>query len=286
MAIEGYFLGCGVWNNPEWVGGLFSSGSRPSGHLREYASVFNTVEGNSTFYGTPSGNSLNRWRSDTTDRFRFCFKFPRLISHERRLSDAQAHTRTFLQTLSGLGDRVGPLFLQLPPSFGPKELLQLDRFLAYLPDTFPYAVEVRNPEFYGPSGSDLNSILIERGVDRVILDNRALVRSISPGGASLASDAPSGLMSPSSVSPGDRPFIRFVGAKDAATNLPLLSEWARIVSTWILEGKAPHVFIHTSDDRNSPNLARIFHELVSSRAYVGRMPEWPGEVGVKQLTLF
>jgi uncharacterized protein YecE (DUF72 family) len=286
MAIEGYFLGCGVWNNPDWGGSLFSTHTRPSGFLREYASVFNAVEGNSTFYGIPSLNSLDRWKSETPSGFRFCFKFPRLISHERRLSDTHAHTRAFLDLLDDLGDRVGPVFLQLPPSFGPSELPLLDRFLRLLPDRFSYAVEVRDPSFFGPDGNALNLLLSAHGVDRVILDNRALVRAAHPGGASLAADRSISPAPPAFLSPGSHPFIRFVGTTDAATNLSLLSEWAKVVSDWVTDGKTPHVFIHTSDDRSAPHLARIFHELMSNHTDVGRMPDWPGEVGVRQLTLF
>ena len=286
MAIERYFLGCGVWNNPDWVGSLFSPETRPSGYLPEYASVFNAVEGNCTFYGIPSLNSLDRWKSGTPDSFRFCFKFPRLISHERRLSDAQSHTSVFLELLDALGERVGPVFLQLPPSFGPGELPHLDRFLGILPERFSYAVEVRDPAFFGPSGDALNRILFCHGADRVILDNRALVSAAQPGGASVAADRSLRPTPPSILSPGSCPFVRFVGATDAATNLPLLSDWAKVISDWVLEGKTPHVFIHTSDDRNSPLFARIFHELVSSHLDVGRMPVWPGEAGVRQLTLF
>jgi hypothetical protein len=117
----------------------------------------------------------------------------------------------------------------------------------------------------------------------VILDNRSLV---VPYGTGQTSSGTGEGLDPESLSPGSRPFVRFVGGSNVSTNLPLLSDWARLVCQWVSSGKTPHFFVHTSDDKASPNLARIFHELLSSRIGVGTMPDWPGEVSEKQLTLF
>ena len=88
MSIERYFLGCPIWGNKEWAGELFAPDVVQKDFLKQYASVFNTVEGNTTFYGLPSEKAAMRWLSDTPSGFRFALKFPRAISHDKRLRNA------------------------------------------------------------------------------------------------------------------------------------------------------------------------------------------------------
>ncbi|HRW67817.1 MAG TPA: DUF72 domain-containing protein, partial [Candidatus Competibacter sp.] len=72
-----YHLGCPVWSNRDWVGELFALTAKPSDFLRQYSAVFDTVEGNSCFYGLPKPETVLRWRDEAAPGFRFCFKFPR-----------------------------------------------------------------------------------------------------------------------------------------------------------------------------------------------------------------
>ena len=83
MGIDGYYLGCPGWGVKTWVGRLFPGGTRPTEFLERYARVFNTVEGNTTFYALPAAETVARWRDQVPDGFRFCFKFPRTITHDR-----------------------------------------------------------------------------------------------------------------------------------------------------------------------------------------------------------
>ena len=284
MAIERYYLGCGIWSKREWVGKLFSSQAKPEDYLREYASVFNAVEGNSTFYGLPTRETLQRWSSKTHEDFRFCFKFPRRISHQKRLVDADFETLQSIDLLSWLDVRLGPFFLQLPPSFGPSHLPSLDRFLENLPADHQYAVEVRHAGFNGEAAADLYRMLAKRGIDRVILDNRSLLapeaREASDGAPQPATPMPTHLLA--SVR---RPFIRYVGHRELEFNLPILAEWAVLIAQWIDEGRTPYVFVHTTDDIYAPHIGRNLHYLISEQTDVGEMPSWPGERD-RQLSLF
>ena len=90
--IKGYYLGCSIWGNKDWVGELFTKDAKTKDFLQQYASVFNTVEGNTTFYGLPSEATVARWREETSEGFRFAFKFSRAISHEKRLVNAELET--------------------------------------------------------------------------------------------------------------------------------------------------------------------------------------------------
>ena len=117
MAIRGYYLGCPGWGIKSWVGRLFPTSTRPTEFLERYAQVFNSVEGNTTFYALPARETVERWRDQVPDDFRFCFKFPREVSHDKLLIDCAGEVETFLERIAPLGAKLGALMLQLPPRF-------------------------------------------------------------------------------------------------------------------------------------------------------------------------
>jgi len=107
-------VGCPMWANRAWVGPYFPS-STPSGdELAAYATWCNTVEGNTTFYAVPKAETVERWSEGAPSDFRFCFKVPRHITHERRLRNIAEPLSEFLHVLTPLHDRLGPLQFQLP----------------------------------------------------------------------------------------------------------------------------------------------------------------------------
>ncbi len=144
MPLAGYYLGCPGWGEKTWVGRLFPAGTKDRDFLARYAEVFNTVEGNTTFYALPAADTVARWRASVPDSFRFCFKFPKTISHDRFLTDCDAELREFLARIAPLGETIGTLFVQLPPTFGPAALPKLRAFLDALPRDYTYGVEVRD----------------------------------------------------------------------------------------------------------------------------------------------
>ncbi|MEO7912925.1 MAG: DUF72 domain-containing protein, partial [Roseiflexaceae bacterium] len=77
-----FYIGCAVWGYKDWVGGLFPPGSKQTDFLSLYSRRLTTVEGNTTFYATPSVETVKRWAAETPETFRFCFKLPREVSHE------------------------------------------------------------------------------------------------------------------------------------------------------------------------------------------------------------
>ena len=118
--------------------------------LEEYARHFNCVEGNTTLYALPKPEIVARWYEQTHDDFRFCFKFPATISHRRPAPLRRVKQRIFAR--APLASRIGQYWLQLPATFGPRDLPALWHFLDGLPKDFTYGVEVRHPEF-SPKGS-------------------------------------------------------------------------------------------------------------------------------------
>ncbi|HOW76972.1 MAG TPA: DUF72 domain-containing protein [Candidatus Competibacteraceae bacterium] len=277
MALARCYLGCPVWSNRDWIGELFTAGSKPDDFLRQYSAAFNTVEGNNCFYGLPKPETVLRWREDAAPGFRFCFKFPRAISHERRLRHCAAETTEFLNRLTPLAeaDRMGPSFLQLPPSFGPSDLLALRDYLTTLPQGFQYAVEVRHRAFFakGEDERQLNRLLLDLGIDRVMLDSRALFSADPVDSDTRIAQSKKPRLPVHAISLGPRPFIRYIGHPDLEANRPFLEPWLDKLALWLSEGREPHVFIHTPNNRLAPHLARRFHEMLQARCpEVGALP--------------
>lgn len=294
MAELQYYLGCPIWSNKHWVGELFTADAKPADFLRQYSSVFNTVEGNATFYALPKPASVRRWREETPPHFKFCFKFPKTISHQLRLQDAGQETQTFLNRLAPLAERLGPFFLQLPPSFDFNEMPALESFLKLLPGEFSYAVEARHPDFFNsmPTEEKFNDLLQSLNVSRAVFDTRGLHAAEVPDDDFYTLDAKrrKPKVPVRFLATNQFPFVRFVGHPVIENNEFHLLQWAGAVVKWLEEGKRPYVFMHAPDDFYAPHLARYFHALVCKISKdAGQLPLWPSEkerTSEEQLKLF
>jgi len=274
------YIGCPVWAHAPWVGKFFTREARREDFLRQYASVFGATEGNATFYGLPSVETVRKWRAEAPAGFRFAFKFPRTVSHDRRRVGADAETREFFARLAPLGERLGPFFLQVHPSFGVSELPVLTAYLDALPKEFAYAVEVRAPEFFdgGAGERALEEVLATRGVDRVVFDTRGLFAAKSDDELTIDAKRKKPRVPVRFSATGRRPFVRFVGDPHIAANTGLLDEWSGQVATWIAEGRTPYFFVHHPDDAHAPALARLFQQRLHARcAAVPEPAPWPAE---------
>jgi uncharacterized protein YecE (DUF72 family) len=233
--------------------------------LSRYCSVFNTVEGNTTFYAWPSPQKIERWAALMPEAFRFCAKLPREISQASDLRDMLEQVLSFRSLLAPLGSRVSPFWLQLPASFGPTRLGELVQLIETLDR--PLAVEVRHTAFFakGVEERALNRLLHERGVERICMDTRALFscQSRDPAVLHAQSKKPRLPVRPAAFSAS--PQLRFVGHPELEANDRFLAPWLDKVADWIEAGKRPHVYLHTSDNEQAPNLAMRFHEQLSER---------------------
>ncbi|HWU87083.1 MAG TPA: DUF72 domain-containing protein [Kofleriaceae bacterium] len=284
MAVRGYYLGCPGWGLKSWVGRLFPAGTRHTDFLARYAEVFNTVEGNTTFYALPTPDTVARWREQVPAGFRFCFKFPRTITHDRLLRGCAAEVATFLDRISPLGERLGTLFLQLPPRFGAGQLALLRDFLATLPAGFRYAVELRDAAFFqaGPEEDEAMELLRARGVDLVLMDTRGIHTSKSLTFADVRARKPN--LPVVMRATAAQPLVRFVPHETFDESRPFAEPWSRQIAAWIAEGKRPYFFMHAPDDTFAPENAYAFHAMLRAHADVGELPPWPG--APRQLGLF
>lgn len=260
-----YYLGCPSWSEPAWRGGLFELGATHSDFLPAYSQLFNCVEGNTTFYAWPAPNTVMRWAGQMPPDFHFCAKFPRDISHAGDLRDALEPAHRFSTLLKPLGARVSPYWLQLPASFSPARLGELASFLQQV--DVPVAVEVRHLAFFSRSEEEraLNRLLHGLAVERICLDSRALFSCTQMTPAVRHAQAKKPRLPPRPTAFSQAPQLRFIGHPDLEANDLYLQPWLDKVAGWIEQGLRPHVFLHTPDNLQAPELALRFHQQLSER---------------------
>ncbi|AMB84525.1 hypothetical protein AWM79_04055 [Pseudomonas agarici] len=281
-----YYLGCPSWSENAWREFLYPENARPTDFLDLYSQVFNAVEGNTTFYARPAPATVERWAQVMPGHFRFTAKFPRDISHGGDLREQAPAAEGFLQLLAPLGERVSPLWLQLPASFAPHRLSELVGFIDDLQR--PLAIEVRHPEFFARGDAErmLNRLLLDRGVERICLDPRALFSCTSTEPSVVHAQSKKPKVPPRPAAFTQCPQVRFIGHPELAANDIFLTPWIEKVAVWIEEGRTPYIFLHTSDNRLAPELARRFHQRLMARLPgLPALPELYREPAVEQLGL-
>jgi uncharacterized protein YecE (DUF72 family) len=162
-----------------WSGTFYPLGMKSADYLSFYATKFDTVEVDSTFYGTPSISTVKAWNAKTPPGFLFAAKVPRVITHEKVLLDCDAEFNEFVEVMNNLGDKLGPLLLQFgffntTVFRGVNDFLaRLKPFLQKLPKDHTFAVEIRNKGWLAPP---LIETLREHGVALALIDQSWMPR--------------------------------------------------------------------------------------------------------------
>ena len=150
-----WYLGTVGFSYRDWEGVFYPAGTPQRSYLAYYGQIFNAVELDSTFYGTPPAEKVRRWAMVTPETFKFCVKTPRQITHELRLIETTEAMLAFLDTMRLLGGKLGAILIQLPPTFTAAEFDTVAVFLAQLPADFQYAIEFRHPSWYTSETAEL-----------------------------------------------------------------------------------------------------------------------------------
>lgn len=132
---------------PEWKGAFYPEDLPQKKFLDYYATRFDTVEVNNTFYRFPRESMLQGWRETTPEGFTFAVKANQGITHRARLKEVEELTRDFVERCRLLGDKLGPILFQLPPNFK-RDDARLDEFLSALDPRLRYAFEFRHPSWF------------------------------------------------------------------------------------------------------------------------------------------
>ncbi len=160
------YVGCSGWQYRHWRGLFYRPGLPQREWLSHYASHFNTVEVNSTFYGLPSEESLRRWGETVGDGFVFALKGSRLVTHARRLVNVAVEVERFCERACLLRNRLGPVLWQLPPSLQ-RDDRRLEGFLSMLPSDIQHVIEFRHLSWWH---ADVYELLQARGVAICCID--------------------------------------------------------------------------------------------------------------------
>lgn len=274
------YVGCPVWSFKGWVGNFYPKGTKPAEFLREYAKRVTTIEGNTTFYAVPAQKTIEQWVSETPETFRFCPKIPKAISHEGKLMDYADRARAFVDVMKGLGARLGPMFLQLPPRYSPKLFVDLQAFLSAWAKDVRLAVEVRHLDWFeSPHDETLNQVLAEHNMARVTIDTRP-IRDLA-GDRILAGSTYESLLEARERKPdvpvipkrtADFVFVRYIGHPQLEINRPLLVEWGRYFSAEMKAGADVFMFCHSPDNLAAPDLCRELYQRVAGEVKIPPLP--------------
>ena len=153
-------LGTSAFTAAGWEGTFYPVGMKPADYLSYYATQFDTVELDSTFYRTPAISTVKGWYAKTPPGFLFAAKVPQVITHEKALVDCDEDFLVFLKTMDCLGEKLGPLLLQFgyfnKAAFaGVNEFLAvLVPFLKKLPSGYRFTLEIRNKHWLVPAFVD------------------------------------------------------------------------------------------------------------------------------------
>ncbi|MBV9449374.1 MAG: DUF72 domain-containing protein [Streptosporangiaceae bacterium] len=140
-------MGTSGWQYQDWRGDFYPPGVPQRLWLEHYAQHFATVENNGTFYRLPSRDTFASWHDRVPDGFVMTVKASRYLTHVRRLREPAEPVRRMLDAAAGLGDRLGPVLLQLPPTLRADPVL-LDECLAAFPAAIRLAVEPRHVSWW------------------------------------------------------------------------------------------------------------------------------------------
>lgn len=161
------WLGTQGFSFKDWVGPFYPQGTTQSTYLEEYAKRLPVVEIDSTFYGVPRATTVDGWKRRTPAGFQFSAKFPKLITHDKKLDRALGDAEAFIGVMQALGDKLAVLTLQFAYDFTPDHFDRLEAFLGALPKGVRYAVELRNRDWIKP---DLGEMLSDQNIALVLQD--------------------------------------------------------------------------------------------------------------------
>ena len=237
------FFGAPAWARRDWIGKLFPKGTPSRQFLALYAQQATAIELNATFYNLPSEDVIAGWAAQTPEQFRFCPKLHQAISHDRGLLGVTAAAGRFCARFAGLGPRLGPFFLQLPPWFDINRRRVLLDFAAGFPKDQRLQVEFRHESWFAAGDLDIDVArgLEDLGVGTVITDVAGR-RDVSHGRLTSGTA-----------------MVRFVGNQHDETDLPRTDAWVRRLAAWREAGLGEaYFFIHQPDDLEAPELMAAF----------------------------
>lgn len=234
------YVGCAKWGRKEWVGKIYPNGTKDKDFLAAYAKQFNCIEFNAIYYKLPSHQQIRTWRNSVGKDFIFCPKFTDVITHIKRLKNAQHETDLLFDVLSEFENQLGPVFLMPHPQMGPKHFDTIAEYLQSLPNSVKVFLELRHPDWYVPENSErIFSFCENHKVGTVITDTSG--RRDCAHMELTTQEA----------------FIRFVGNGLHPTDYTRIDDWVQRIKQWKNNGiEKVWFFMHQHDEQYSPELCK------------------------------
>lgn len=256
-------VGCAKWNRQD-LKGFYPRGTKDE--LSYYATQFNSIELNATFYRIFPASTVENWYQKTGDDFKFFPKVPQIISQFRRLKNCTAEQSAYLDSIAHLKEKLGMIFLQMNPNFAPKNFEVLQKFIENWPIGFPLAVELRHTDWFNSIiAKDLYALLEKHKISNIIVDTAGRRDLLHMKLTTTTA------------------FIRYNGANHKS-DYSRLDDWVNRIESWISKGlKNLYFFVHQNHEQASPLLSKYFIEQLNTRLSVNlKVPQLPK----KDLKLF
>jgi uncharacterized protein YecE (DUF72 family) len=235
-------IGCSGWQYRHWRGRFYPRDLPSERWLEFYATTFDTVELNNSFYRLPEADAFAAWRRRTPTGFLFAVKASRYLTHLKRLREPIEPLKRLWSRAEHLGDRLGPMLYQLPPRWHWNQD-RLDQFVAALPPR-RQVIEFRDPSWYRP---EVYEILREAGV--------ALCLHDMPGSATKEAIGPF-------------VYVRFHGAAGkyrGGYSAQMLSAWASRIADWAYGGLPVYAYFNNDAAGHALRDAAHLRELIARR---------------------
>ena len=233
------YVGCAKWNK-SYLKGFYPKGTKDE--LSYYATQFNSIELNATFYNMPKKKQIIKWKEKTTEGFRFFPKITKSITHYKRLMNVKDSLETYCDAVSHFEEKLGMLFMQLHNNFSPQEFDKLKEVLINFPEGIALAVEVRNSEWFS---------------DKKIFTQYALLLEKLQMASIIVDTAGRRDMLHMRLT-GPEAFVRYV-ATNHASDITRLNNWVKRIKKWRKQGlQKLYFFIHQDVEETSPLLASHF----------------------------
>jgi uncharacterized protein YecE (DUF72 family) len=248
LGLPKIYVGCPVWANKNWVGTFYPPKTKDQDFLKVYAQQFNTIELNVTHYQIPSLATIEKWRKAVSPDFRFCPKLPQEISHQLLpQGEARALSHTFCEAIRELGENLGTSFLQLPPTFSPREVDKLAKFLAEFPSELALAIEFRHPDWFKNDYLENIAQTLENQHFATVITDVAGRRDV----LHLRLTQPIVM-------------LRFVGNDLHPSDFARVDAWVQRLKFWLKEGlDTVYFFAHEPTNDDAPMLAKYFLEQMN-----------------------
>lgn len=249
-----FHLGLSSWGRPAWLGSLYPKKAKEKDFLCYYGQHFNTIELNATHYKVYGEADTLRWKERVKNpEMQFCPKMFKGLTHAGSLLGKEKLIDEFLQGVEGLGEQLGPVWIQFSDKFGRNRSKELEQFLQQLPGVQTCFIELREPGWF--TDASIFSLLKEQQIGAVITD-AAGRRDVLHMHLTVP-----------------KLFVRFVANDGHPTDETRIIEWAKRIQSWKKQGlQEVYFFLHSWDDNELLLVAKRAIELFNQHCDAGLKP--------------